>query len=176
MLQPMATVRYSCVLAFLLATSLGAQSSPPSQVVISVVEASGTVVSGADVEIIRLPLASPNGDDWFDYARHATEQTSTHTDVSGKAAFALSKGNYAVVTSFAGFGSHFDKVEVREEPMQSFMVTIYPDFGGPVSVKVVCPELCGFPLESPSPNVFIPLETLQPISFVHHIHSRTGKN
>jgi hypothetical protein len=116
-------------------------------------------------------MASLTGDDWFDYARHAKEQTSTHTDASGKAAFALSKGSYAVVTLFAGFGSHFDKIEVRNEPMESFMVTIYPDFGGPVTV-----DASGIPLESPSPNVFIPLETLQPVSFVHHIQRRTPKH
>jgi hypothetical protein len=164
MLPAITVARFAAVLLGFIATALGAQNTSTGQVVITVVDQSGTVVPSASIGIIQLPVANPqipNSFDWVDYALHAPEQLSSRANTSGEGTFSLVKGSYAVSIGAKGFARFFERVEVRDESNQSLRATLVLVNGGcGVCVKEAVP----IPLEHAVLNILIPLESLQAIT------------
>ena len=129
----MIAVRFTAVLLGVLATALCAQNTPTGQVVITVVDQSGAVIPGASIGIIQLPVANPpnpNNFDWVHYALHTSEQMSTRANTSGEGTFRLTKGSYAVSIAAEGFARFLERVEIRDESIQSFRATLLLANGG----------------------------------------------
>ena len=164
MLPAMIAVRFTAVLLGVLATALCAQNTPTGQVVITVVDQSGAVIPGASIGIIQLPVANPpnpNNFDWVHYALHTSEQMSTRANTSGEGTFRLTKGSYAVSIAAEGFARFLERVEIRDESIQSFRATLLLANGG-CGVCVV--KEIDMPLEHSILNILIPLESLQTIA------------
>jgi hypothetical protein len=163
----MAAVSLAAVLPLILAVALAAQNTSTSQIVITVVDQSGAVISGAHIGIVQLPAVIPNDDDWLHYASAAPEQTSTHVDGSGEATADLVKGSYAVKVSAPGFKGSFERIEVGNEPGQSLQVILDAAYGDLIITEG--PKMLPEPT---SLNIFIPLEPLQTISFTRPVRRR----
>jgi hypothetical protein len=153
----MAAARYfAAVVLILLASAVAAQN-----VVITVTDQSGSVVSGAHVSIIGLPGLA-NDSDWFQYALHSSAQASVETNNAGEAIVDLAKGNYAISVGATGFKLLFKRIEIQDRPSQAIQATLLISNSG-CGVCVV-PGVT-IPLEPlPGPDIFIPLEPLQTIS------------
>lgn len=155
----MAAARLAAVVLVFVASALTAQDTSRGSVVITVVDQSGAIISGAHVGIIQLP--SVKQDDWLNYALHAAEETSAHTDADGKATVVLAKGSYAIAITQRGFKHYFERIEIRDESSQFLRATL-----------VVGHLMCGvcvrpspeIPLERTSLNILIPFEPLQTIT------------
>ena len=159
----MAAVRsFAALLLIVLASTLPAQNAPTGQVVITVIDQSGAVIPGAHIGIIGLPNTAPNDGDWLNYALHAAEQASAHTDASGEARVGLAKGSYAIAIAAQGFQRQFEQIEVRDEPSQAIRATLAIGLGCTACVTVQPDHEIA--VEHRSLNTFIPLEPLQTIA------------
>jgi len=163
----MAAVRLAAVLPLTLAVALTAQNTSTSQVAITIADPTGAVIPGAHVGIIQLPSVIPIDGDWRNYEFTAPEQASIQTDGSGAVAVGLAKGSYAITIVANGFKRYFERIEVGNEPTQSYRATLVIDsFRGVIATMEV------IPLEPSSLDVFIPIEPLQPVTFSRRFRRR----
>lgn len=160
----MAAARLAALLLLGVAANLTAQSTSASQIVITVVDPTGTVIPGAYVRIIPLPVVIPDDGDWRHYAFRAPEQASAETSPSGEATFGLAKGNYALTIAAPGFQRYVEKVVIRDEPSQSLRPLLLVSPRGSSASVFNCMSCVEISPELPSLDIFIPLEPLQTIA------------
>jgi hypothetical protein len=86
---------------------------------------------------------------------------STRANTSGEGTSRLTKGSYAVSIAAEGFARFLERVEIRDESIQSFRATLLLANGG-CGVCVV--KEIDMPPEHSILNILIPLESLQTIA------------
>jgi len=173
MKKPFAVRCVAALYLFVLISILPAQNAKTGQVVITVVDRSGTIIPGAHVGIIGLPSTTSNDGDWQRYALHASEQVSAETDASGKTILRLAKGSYVANIAAVGFNRYLDKIVIRDEQSQTFRAELF--VAGTCSpCLTVAPEI-EIPLERVYlPNLVIPLEPLQMVTLPVRFRRRLG--
>jgi hypothetical protein len=157
----MAPTGLAVVLFVVLAASLTAHDATTGQVVITVIDPSGAVISGARIGIIQLPSDLPDDGDWLHYALTAPNPVLIPANYE-EATFTLAKGRYAVSITAYGFKLYSQKIEIQDALSQSLRATLAL---APHNGREDC-MTCGgkgpeIPLEPTSANIFIPLEPLQ---------------
>jgi len=156
-----AAARLAAALLFVVPSAL-AQDPSTIQVAITVADQTGAVIPDAHIGIIPMPASVASSNSWLDYAHHAAEPASSHTDPHGEALLILAEGNYVLSISARGFMRDYEKIEARPDSPQPLHVILKVEwYSGPILVNDAG---LGIPTAPVSLNTFIPLEPLQPIT------------